>query len=256
MKNNKLNFFVPFEENEYIEKAAHLPKSDRYDNMYLQGVASDGSKDSDEEEIDPNGLVFDRFLSEGLINYEHLSKSGGPRYFIGEPVEAKVQNGKFFIKAKLWKGNDIAENLWDTLLIMKANNSKRKLGWSIEGKTLERNALNNKKINKAMLTHCAVTFMPKNYNTYADIIKGEQKYDYIIPEVELSDSKYIYEFEDGGKVYGITKSFEIEEKAVDTTNSAALRRESLDEDVKNLLQKALRKKLISPKKVYYFLKKF
>ena len=258
MNNNKLNFFIPID----FEKSTKKD-SERYDSMFIQGVASDSSKDADGEELEPSGFELDRFLKEGLINYEHLAKTGGSKFIIGEPVEASIKNGKFFIKAKLWKGKQIAEDLWDTLHIMKDNNSSRRLGWSIEGKTLERDPLNDKKVVKAKIHHCAVTFMPTNYNTFADIVKGQQKEDFIEPEYEeKKSSKYIYEFEKCGKKYGITKSFKVEEvsdyeeKAVTTCSSSPLRKESLDSKVRKILQKGLRSGEISPKKTYNFIKSF
>jgi len=257
MTKNNFNFFVGVDIDNDIYKASKEAKGDeRYKNMVIYGLASDSSEDSEGEFMDPSGFIIDDFLKSGYLNLEHFTtRKGDPQYWIGEPVDGYVKNNEFFVKGKLWEHHPLARNFWDTMLIMKASGSKRKPGFSIEGKALERHPLNKKRVTKAKINHCAVTMTPVNKNSFFDIVKGEQKEDFITPKVKV-DSKYIYEFEDGGKVYGITKGFEIEEKAVDTTNSAALRRESLDEDVKNLLQKALRKKLISPKKVYYFLKKF
>lgn len=261
---NDLNFFIPIEYDDYLEKASKKQGDDKYDEMYIQGIASDNSKDSDEEELQPDGFVLDRFLSDGLINYEHLAKSGGPKYIIGEPIESYAKQNKFFIKAKLWKGSKMAEDLWDTLLVMRANKSNRRLGWSIEGKALERDPINKKKITKARISHCAVTFMPKNYNTFADIVKGEQSKDFIDPELDesIQKSKYIYTFEKDGKKYGITKGdFRIEEsceeeKAVDTEDTSMLRRESVDKKVKNIIRKSLREGKISPQKAYKIIKRF
>lgn len=261
---NDLNFFVPIDAEDYLEKASKQTGRDKYNEMFLQGIASDNTKDSDEEELQPDGFVLDRFLSEGLINYEHLAKSGGPKYIIGEPVEAYAKNNKFFIKAKLWKGKQMAEDLWDTLLIMRENGSKKKLGWSIEGKALERDKFNSKKITKAQIHHCALTFMPKNYNTFADIVKGEQKEDFIKSEVENPmATNYMFEFEKSGKKYVVTKDFKVEEKkedeeekAVTTESAKPLRKESLDSDVKNIIAKSLKSGRISPEKAYNLIKSF
>lgn len=267
MKENKFNFYVDLLSDEFEKSSSKTKEEGRYDNMILEGVASDSSKDADEEELLPEGFVLDRFLKEGLINYEHLAKSGGSKFIIGEPIDAKVKGGKFFIKGKLWKGKPIAEDLWDTLLIMKANNSTRKIGWSIEGKTLERDINNPKKVKKALLTHVALTFMPKNYNTYADIVKGGQAEDFIEPEVEtIENSKYVYTFEKGCKTYGVTKSFEVEEvneeedeeKAETTDSTAVLRKESVDKRVhkQQAIIKSLKNKNISLKQALFLVKKF
>lgn len=249
MKENRFNFYVDIDQDEF-EKAAKVQHEGKYDNMILAGVASDESKDYDDEEIDPKGIDTRRFLHEGLINYEHMAKTGGSKFIIGEPVDAFVKDGKFFVKGKLWKGKKIAEDLWDTLLVMKENNSKRRIGWSIEGKALERDRDNPKKIKKALLTHIALTFMPKNYNTFADIVKGHQEEDFIEPENDIKDNKYVYEFTKGCKKYGVTKSFEIEEreedeeeKATTTSSTECLRKESLDKRTKNIIKSILNNKI-------------
>lgn len=253
MNDNNLNFFVPLDCDDYLEKAKQKGEEGKYDEMYIQGIASDNSKDSDGEELQPDGFSIERFLSEGLINYEHLAKSGGSKFIIGEPVEAHCRNNKFFIKAKLWKGRKMAEDLWDTLMIMKENGSSRKLGWSIEGKALERDPMNRKKITKAQIHHCAVTFMPKNYNTFADIVKGEQSEDFVKSEMEeLQPSKYIFEFEKGCKTYGVTKSFEIEEKEddeekADTESTSPLVKESIDKKTKYLMKSIIKENLLNGK---------
>lgn len=258
MIRNDFNFFVGIDIDEDILKASKEAKDkDRYKNMIISGVASDDSEDSEGESMEPDGFEINDFLKSGYLNLEHFTtRKGDPQYWIGEPIDGKVERNKFFVKGKLWEHHPLARNFWDTCLIMKSSGSTRKPGFSIEGKALERHPLNKKKVLKAKINHCAVTMTPVNKNSFFDIVKGQQKEDLIKPTVNVRDLKYVYEFEDDGKIYGITKDFEIEEKAVDTTNSAALRRESLDPSVKHILEKALRNKLISPKKVYYFLKKF
>ena len=139
---------------------------------------------------------------------------------------------------------------------MRENGSKKKLGWSIEGKALERDKFNSKKITKAQIHHCALTFMPKNYNTFADIVKGEQKEDFVKSEVENPKAtNYMFEFEKSGKKYVVTKDFKVEEKkedeeekAVTTESAKPLRRESLDKEVKNIIAKSLLSGRISPEK--------
>lgn len=261
MKNNLFNFFVGIDIDDDILKASQEAKGkDRYKNMIIKGLASDSSVDSEGESMEPDGFDIDDFLKGGLLNLEHYTtRKGDPQYWIGEPRDGYVKNNEFYVEGKLWEHHPLARNFWDTCLIMKASGSTRKPGFSIEGKALQRHPLNKKKVTKAKINHCAVTMAPVNKNSFFDIVKGEQKDDFIKPNLNLkSSSKYIYEFEYQGKQYGMTKSFEIEdkEKAVTTTISEPLRRESLDKDVKDLLQKALRKKLVTPEKVYYFIKKF
>jgi hypothetical protein len=232
---NKFNFFVEAIDID-IAKASKNTEG-RYDNMILEGIASDATKDADGEILEPDGFQLDRFLSEGLINYEHMAKEGGAKYIIGEPLEAKVVGGKFKIKAKLYKGSKIAEDLWEKLIIMQENGSKRRLGWSIEGKTLSKDG---NRITKALVTHCAVTFMPKNYNTFANIVKGEQVSDFIRTEIDRDRAHggFLFRVEKDGKIITIHNdlSIEIKDKAMDLAAIAPLMKESLDKKVKNTTQ--------------------
>lgn len=255
MMDNKFNFFVGLDIDDDIYKAAQEASDDkRYDNMTIYGMASDSSQDSDGEYMEPDGFDIKEFLKSGLLNLEHFtSRKGDPLYWIGEPVEGEIKDNKFFVKGKLWKHHPLARNLWDTLLIMKASNSTRTAGFSIEGKALQRHPMNKKRVTKAKLSHLAVTFSPKNKNSWADIIKGEQEEDFVKSEVEeLQPSKYIFEFEKGCKTYGVTKSFEIEEKEdeeekADTESTASLRKESIDKKTKVLMKAIIKEKLLSGK---------
>jgi len=246
---NKFNFFVPAEVD--FEKAKGKTGEEKYKNMYLSGVASTDEEDTDEETLEPQGYVLDRFLKSGLVNYEHMAKAGGAKYWIGEPTDAKVKGNKFFVKAKLWDKSKMARDLYDTVEIMKGSGSSRKIGWSIEGKALQRDPMNEKRITKALITNVALTFMPKNGSTYADIIKGNQSDDFLKAED--------YEFDDdanGGKIYlldittpkgirvTVDKDFNIKmDKAMTTDSARALIPESLDGKLTSLKGDSFRKNI-------------
>lgn len=257
MKEQEFNFWVPLEDEDgYLEKAAKTEKGDdkRYENMYLAGMASDNVKDSEGEVLEPAGYDLSRFLKSGFINFEHKSKND-PKYLIGEPVAAEVKGDEFHVKGKLYKESEIARNLWDTVIMMKASGATRKLGWSIEGRATERSIVDPKRITKALITGIALTFNPVNTNSFAEICKGEQKQDHIDYEYDESliqkseTAKYIYTFESDGKQFGITKSFEVEEidKCMDVESTRALIPESLDKKVRVLeptIKKAIQVGLI------------
>ena len=264
--NNNFNFFVDLDIPDDIYKAAKNAKGDdRYDNMIIEGLASDSSQDSEGEIMEPNGFDIKDFLSRGLINLEHFTtRKGDPAYWIGEPIDGYIKDNKFFVKAKLWKTRDYARNFWDTCIVMKESGSTRKPGFSIEGKALERHPLNKKRVTKAKINHLAVTMTPVCKNSYFDIVKGEQKEDFVKSEVENPKAtNFIFEFEKSGKKYVVTKDFKVEEKkedeeekSVTTETAKPLRRESLDKDVKNLITKSLRSGKISPEKAYKLIKSF
>jgi hypothetical protein len=180
MKPNNFNFFVPVDD---LTKAGETGEN-RYKSMYLQGCASTNAWDTDEQSLEPSGFDLGIFKSSGLVNYEHQAKKS-PKAFVGEPVEAEVRDNKFFVKAKLWEKSPLARDLWDTVHIMKESGSQRKLAWSIEGTPLAKDPRNPNRITKALITHVALTFMPKNAQTYADICKG------VTSPAELEDRKSV-----------------------------------------------------------------
>ena len=242
------NFFIGADSEELI-KASNGKKENIYNNMLIQGVASDSSVDTDREVLEPNGFVLDRFIKLGFINYDHRGKDD-PRYFIGEPVEAKVKNNKFIVKAKLYKDNPIARNLWDTMIMLKKSGSSRKVGFSIEGKALERDPQNQKRITKALITGLAATLNPKNGNSYADIVKGEYRkplidqYEYdVLKSVDgniksnRGEITYLIDITDKetGIRYTVDKDLRIKvEKAISTETAAPLIKEDLENKLKKL----------------------
>jgi hypothetical protein len=214
IEENKFNFWIPAE----IEKA-----KDKKGNeiMRVKGVASTPDRDSEDEELIPMGFQLDRFLKTGQINWNHQSKSD-PSKIIGEPEVAKITpKGELYIEGFLYPNSDLAKSVWKLAETLEKNSKTRKLGWSIEGRAIERDITNPKKITKALITGVAITPTPVNASTYLDLVKGEQKEDYIeldfqddiLKKSELSDA--LYEFKVGSKNYIINKSFQVEEKEDD-----------------------------------------
>lgn len=187
----------------------------RYERMIFEGLASDASEDSEGESMEPNGFIIDRFLKHGLVNLDHLpsrSPINKSRFWIGAPLEAKINNNEFFVKCQLWKKSPEARAFYDKALEMKESGTDRKPGFSIEGRALERDSKNPKKIKKALITNIAMTMTPVNANSYADIIKGHQSKDYVSynESVKNSDSSNILiELEKDGHLISINKSFDI-----------------------------------------------
>lgn len=253
---DKFNFFVKAD---FEKSQSEVGSDDFYKNMIIWGQASTNDVDLDDEILEPSGYDLKSFLTKGLINYEHLAKSRSPLYYIGEPIDAKIKDNKFFIKAKLWEKSKMARDLWDTLHIMKSSGSGRGIGWSIEGQPLEKDKDNAKRITKARITHTALTFMPKNANTWAQIVKGEQEEDYIEAEEEV-DSDVLYTFKKGEKEYIVKSDLSTIEKAICTggemtgtdlvgkiNSGAGLKKEDLDSNLKVLTNQ--------PEKVVKLLKK-
>ena len=240
MIGGKFNFFTEVDIPEEIFKASQQDESKKYDNMIVYGKASTNDEDKQGETLEPAGFDIKSFLDEGLINLEHFpTRKGDPSYWIGEPLDAKIEGNDFFIEGKLWKDHPKARALWDTLNIMKSSGSTRKIGWSIEGNAIERDKRNKKRILKAKINHVCLTFSPANANTYADIVKGSQDEDYIDYEFKTDKKTHggktiLLEIEENGKKITIDKDFKITVKSMDMESTAPLRRESLKKKVLDL----------------------
>ena len=239
---DSFNFYVPIE----FEKAGDDKKpEERYKNMYIQGCASTSDVDLDNQTMQPSGFELGIFKAAGLINYEHGGKKS-PKAFVGEPVEAMIKDNKLFIKGKLWEKSELARDIYDTAEVMKASGSTRKFAWSIEGVPLSKDVHNPNNVPRALITHVALTLMPKNPKTYADICKGglniaREELDYDIP----IDVPYLYKGVFGNNEYTLNKDFTITKAMCATsetgqqlvgknTSGAALKKESLDPDLKIL----------------------
>ena len=156
----------------------------------FKGIASTSKKDTDDETLMPEGFDLSYFVESGFVNWNHQGKDN-PSAIIGEPIVAKIVPEGLYVETELYK-TPTAKGVWELAKAMdNKKGSKRKLGFSIEGKALERDPLDNRRILKAKITGLAITPTPKNNATFADMIKGESF------EYEYSDD--INEFEKGLK---------------------------------------------------------
>lgn len=150
--------------------------------MVLGGIASTSDKDSDDEYLDPNGFDIQPLLKSGVVNWHHQAK-GNPAAIIGEPTVAEIRPEGLYIETQLYENSEIARDVYKLAETLEKDSKTRRLGYSIEGKVLKRKS-NNKnspdynKITKAVITGVAITHMPKNPKTFANIIKGEIDDDY------------------------------------------------------------------------------
>lgn len=216
---SRFNFFTEadFEKSSFNPLDYPIGDDRRYERMIFEGLASDASEDAEGESMEPNGFIIDRFLKHGLINLDHLtsrSPINKSRFWIGAPISAKVENNKFYVKCQLWKKSPEARAFYDKALEMKESGTNRKPGFSIEGKALERDKSNPKKIKKALITNLAMTMTPVNANTFADIVKGVQTKDYVDYEFE-SDKDFrttniLLEMERMDIFFLLIKIFELE----------------------------------------------
>lgn len=166
MKNN-FGFFLPAE----VIKA----KDDSgVEKMRIAGIASTTDEDSDEEILLPSGFDLSYFTNNGFVNWHHRQKDK-PSAIIGEPSEAKIiQGGKQMKVVCDLYNTPLAKEVYDLGVVLQTQSKTgRRLGFSIEGKVLERDANNPKIVTKAAITGCAITYQPKNGSTIAEIVKAD-----------------------------------------------------------------------------------
>lgn len=162
----KFNFWIP------ITKAVGENKQDD-EEMILEGIASTSREDLDGEFLDPSGFDLSYFNESGLVNYHHQSTQS-PASIIGEPIESRITPEGMYVKVKLYKDNPLAREVYESTKLLQNSSKKRRMGFSIEGQAQERDSKNPKRINRAKITGLAITFAPKNSDTFAEIVKGLQ----------------------------------------------------------------------------------
>lgn len=163
-----VSFFVPVE----IEKG--VVDKDGKKKMRVKGIASTPSRDTDGENLNPAGFNINTLVSKGHLTWAHAAKEN-PLANIGEPTLARITNdNKLYIEGELYEDNPLARSVYQLAEILEKNSSTRRLGFSIEGKVLEKDKLNPKKILKADIYGVTLCTMPKNPDTLVEIMKGEQ----------------------------------------------------------------------------------
>ena len=95
---------------------------------------------------------------------------------------------------------------------MLACGTDRKPGFSVEGRALERDKNNPKKVTKALITNVAMTMTPVNANSFADIVKGVQTVDFVEDnkeEINNGSNNVLVELQKDGYNIKIDKSFNV-----------------------------------------------
>ena len=233
---NDFKFFVPLE----ISKAKD---ADGEEVMKIGGIASTADKDSDNEVLEPEGFDLSYFLKNGFINWNHQSKTN-PATVIGEPTKAEITDKGLYIEGELYKDSPVAKQVWDLAKTLEKSSKNRRLGFSIEGKALERDLLDKKRITKAKITGVAITASPKNPCTIMDILKGEAtgfESEYNVSETSQTDANggdtfIIDVLKPNGERIVVDKDYNVKiiQKSLDTVSGEALKRESVESNLKKL----------------------
>lgn len=89
-------------------------ETDEHGNYIIEAEASNENLDFDGQVVLQRALLDskDYFLKNGVISWDHLHlRNNDPSFIIGQPVGVEKRGTKTFVKAVLYKGNKIAEDV-------------------------------------------------------------------------------------------------------------------------------------------------
>lgn len=209
--------------------------------MRLGGIASTSDEDSDGEFLDPKGFDIAPLLKSGYVNWHHQA-NGQPATIIGEPSKAEIRPEGLYIETDLYPSSEIAKEVWNLANTLEKDSKTRRLGYSIEGRVVKRKSNNKnspdyKKISKAIITGVAITHMPKNARTFANIIKGEIGMQIDDTETVLSKSEVmdrIFDFATNISIEKATKIFSLIKKISGMKNEK--KNQITEEDIEKAYQ--------------------
>ncbi len=145
---------------------------------WIEGIASDEGEDLQGEKVVQKGLDLDYFARHGFFNWDHqdvvaVKSAGGAERLaigkIGEPTVARVTPDGLYVRGFLYHGNPLADAAWELAQSLETSGASRRLGFSIQGKTLRKQGNH---IEKAWIQDIAITPAPVNPRTYLDVVKG------------------------------------------------------------------------------------
>lgn len=166
----------------YCDSGFHiLEKSDENieDTRPIGGLCSTEALDRQSEVVVAKGLDFTEFVNFGYYNDNHKQDTAA---VLGYPRAAKLRGDVWYTEGNLLKGYPPADKIWD--LAKALSSTPRSLGFSIEGKVVERNGRNRitkAKVRNVAITNCPVntdctwTILAKAFATADEVIEAQKK---------------------------------------------------------------------------------
>lgn len=151
---------------EAFEKAGPDPSKERR----IGGIVSTDHLDRQQEVLLQDGLDFAPFLKGGWFNDNH---DGSTAAAVGYPEKAELRtlpDGRkgWYVEGYLLKGHKPADDLWS--LATALQKTDRRLGFSVEGAILERDADKRGIVRKAVVREVAITRCPVNEHTQLSVL--------------------------------------------------------------------------------------
>lgn len=191
--------------------------------LIIAGIASTSSQDFDGEFMNPKGFDTSYFEKFGFVNWSHQTNKD-PLAIVGRPteVEIDVKANELFIETKLFKSSEKARQVYKLGEILEAEGYA--LAYSIEGKVIERDKKDPRKVLRAKITGCAITPTPKNNDSSANLVKGLEGSD----NYEFIKSMLSEETDEDEELKKKKKK-----KAMDSASVKPLTKESVDKKTKD-----------------------
>lgn len=123
----------------------------------VKGWCSTEALDRQDEVVVAKGLDFSEFVQFGYYNDNHKQDTAS---VLGEPRVAQFTQGRWWTEGNLYRGYPLADRVWELAKAMQKSGARRRLGFSIEGKVLERDGRN--RIVRAKIRNVAITNCPVN----------------------------------------------------------------------------------------------
>lgn len=136
---------------------ADIAKStDTEERRLIRGYASTAAEDRQGESLVQKGLDISDFVNHGYFNYDHDNS-----IIMGYPIANKchIDDHGLWVEGELFKGVEQADRIWNLAIAIKKSRAPRKVGFSVEGKVLERDG---GRILKAKIYNVAITTNPVN----------------------------------------------------------------------------------------------
>lgn len=131
----------------------------------IGGWCSTEDLDRQDEVVVAKGLDFSEFVSFGYFNDNHKQDTSS---VLGYPRTAMLKGDRWYTEGNLITGYPPADKVWELAKALSKSRAPRRLGFSIEGKVLQRDGGN--RIVRAKVRNVAITNCPVNTACTWDII--------------------------------------------------------------------------------------
>lgn len=138
----------------------------------IGGMISAETTDQQGETLVQSGVDWSYFLNKGWFNYEHQS---GPENVLGHPekvVTGTTPDGKpaTSVEGVLYLHKAKAREIYETAKAMQKAGGSRRLGFSVEGRVVERDGGDRRRITKSQVLNVALTAHPVHPDARLEVL--------------------------------------------------------------------------------------